>query len=184
VRALERVGEKLRGYHLELYLAAPEVQIAAELACQSTGMTMELVSAAPIGQELPPHDNVLRMHGRARVSIGLSISDAISTSFLEAMMMGSFPIQSNTGCANEWARDGETALFVHPEDPAGVAAAIERAIADDALVDRAAELNARTLAERYDRSRIQDSVVEMYDKILARPPSNHARGMVSAGLSE
>jgi glycosyltransferase involved in cell wall biosynthesis len=88
-------------------------------------------------------------------------------------VMGAFPVQSNTGCLTELVNDGETALIVPPEDPAEIAAAIRRALSDDALVDRAAELNARLAAERLDYQVIQPRVVEMYERIAAeiRAPS-------------
>jgi glycosyltransferase involved in cell wall biosynthesis len=125
-----------------------------------TGISLEI---------LPPaaHEEVLRLHGRSRVSIGLSISDGLSTSALEAMVMGAFPVQSNTSCLTELVKDGETALMVPAEDPPEVAAAIRRALSDDAMVDRAAEINTRLAAERLDCSVIQPQVIEMYERIAA-----------------
>jgi hypothetical protein len=53
--------------------------------------------------EFPPESirkgrliEILKLHGRPRISISLSISDAISRSVLEAMVMGAFPIQRMT----------------------------------------------------------------------------------------
>jgi glycosyltransferase involved in cell wall biosynthesis len=161
LRAIELCAESLKGYRVAIYSAGSDVEIAAELVAQSTGIPIEIVPECS-------HEKMLQLHGCARVSIGLSISDAISTSFLEAMVMGSFPIQSNTGCACEWAEQGKTALFVHPEDPEAVAAALRRAVTDDPLVDRAAEMNARLAAERLDQSVIQPQVTAIYKKIAAR----------------
>ncbi|HYE15908.1 MAG TPA: glycosyltransferase [Pyrinomonadaceae bacterium] len=161
LRALELCADALRGYTVAVHLAEPDTAIAAELFAQRTGLPVEIL---PPGR---PHEEILRLHGRARVSVGLSISDAASTSALEAMVMGSFPVQSETSCLCEWARDGETALLVQPEDPEGVAAAVRRALADDALVDRAAELNARTVAERLDRAVVEPRVVEMYERVVS-----------------
>jgi glycosyltransferase involved in cell wall biosynthesis len=160
----------LKGYRVAIYVASPEVKIAAELLTHSTGIPIDIV---------PPssHEEILRLHGRARVSIGLGISDAISTSLLEAMTMGSFPIQSNTSCANEWVQCGETAILVPPEDPDAVAKALRRALSDDALVDRAAEINAGVTAARLDRSVIQPQVIAMYERILRQTTNvkSHAR---------
>lgn len=156
VRALELCADVLKGYRVVIYSAENAVQISGELLSEATGVPVEFV---------PPvaHDEMLRLHGRARISIGLSISDAISTSFLEAFVMGAFPIQSHTGCADEWARDGEGALLVHPEDPEGIARAIRRALADDALVDRAAEINAATARERLQTSSMSTAVAAVYE---------------------
>ena len=160
LRAIELCASELCGYRVAIYLASPEVKIAAELASQSTGIPIDLSPRCS-------HDDMLRLYGCARIYIGLSISDAISTSLLEAIVMGAFPIQSCTSCADEWIVDGETGLLVPPEDPEPIAAAIRRAISDDALVNRAAELNARLAVERLDQSVIQPQVVAMYEKIAA-----------------
>jgi len=161
LRAIELSTAVLKGYRVAVYLAGEDVRIAAELVSHANGIPIEIVPHSS-------HEDMLRLHGRARVSIGLSIGDAASTSMLEAMVMGSFPIQSCTACADEWIVDGETGFIVPPEDPEPIAAAIRRAVSDDALVDRAAELNAQTVRERLDYRLIQPQVVAMYEKVAAK----------------
>lgn len=148
LRALARLPELLAGRRLVVYSASPEVDLAARLLASETGL--ELALPGPLA-----HEDVLRLHGEARVSIGLSISDGISQSFLEALLMGSFPVQSFTGCACEWAEDGAGALFVPPEEPAQVADALRRALTDDGLVDAAAASNLETARRRLDRPAIR-----------------------------
>jgi glycosyltransferase involved in cell wall biosynthesis len=111
---------------------------------------------------------MLRLYGRARLAIGLSISDGISHGFMEAIIMGAFPIQSFTACVDEWAEDGKTACFVDPENPCNVADAIRRVVLDDGLVDRAAEMNMRTALARLDHSVIRPQVIGMYERVLGR----------------
>ncbi len=158
LRAIALCANELQGYRIAIYLATPEVKIAAELLSQSTGLPIDLIP-------LCSHDEMLRWYGRARVYIGLSISDAISTSLLEAIVMGAFPIQSCTSCADEWIVDGEMGFIVPPEDPEPIAAAIRRALSDDALVDRAAELNTQLASERIDQKIIRPQVIAMYEKV-------------------
>jgi glycosyltransferase involved in cell wall biosynthesis len=168
LRAIELSADALKGYRVAVYLAGEDVRIAAELVSHSTGIPIEIVPHSP-------HEDMLRLHGRARVSIGLSISDGLPASMIEAMEMGSFPIQSDTSCANEWVQNGATGLLVHPEDPEGVAAAIRLAVTEDALVDRAAEINARLTAERLDRSVIQPQVIAMYERVTAQTALKQGR---------
>jgi glycosyltransferase involved in cell wall biosynthesis len=160
LRAIQLCAEKLHGYRVAVFSAGEDVEIAAELVSQSTGIPIEVVPHCS-------HEDTLRLFGSARVYLGLSISDAISTSMLEAIVMGAFPIQSCTACADEWLEDGRTGLIVPPEDDRAVAAAILRAVSDDALVDRAAERNARLANERLDHSVIQPQVIAMYEQIAA-----------------
>ncbi len=161
LRAIALCANALQGYRIAIYLATPEVKIAAELLSQSTGLPIDLIP-------LCSHDEMLRWYGCARVYIGLSISDAISTSLLEAIVMGAFPIQSCTSCADEWIVDGEMGFIVPPEDPEPIAAAIRRAVSDDALVDRATELNTQLASERIDQKIIRPQVIAMYEKVAGQ----------------
>jgi hypothetical protein len=45
---------------------------------------------------------MLDLFASARIYIGISLSDGISTSLLEAMAMGAFPIQTSTACVEDW----------------------------------------------------------------------------------
>ncbi|MBM3254612.1 MAG: glycosyltransferase, partial [Candidatus Omnitrophica bacterium] len=88
------------------------------------------------------------------------------TSLLEAMVMGSFPIQSDTSCANEWFENGKTGILVKAEDPENIQKAIRKAIADDDMVNRAAELNYEMLYERLEYSKIKNKVVNTYKDLV------------------
>lgn len=160
LRALELCADELKAKGLTVVVHSiynPEVRLAVEQAARRTGLRIETLP-------VESREEVLRLQGRARVSIGLSISDGLSTSALEALIMGAFPVQSDTSCLCELVRCGEGALMVPPEDPEAVAAAVRRAVADDELVDRAAEQNARVAAERLSDSVVRPQVVEMYRK--------------------
>lgn len=58
------------------------------------------------------HPELMDLFNRARIYLGCSISDGISTSFLEALSHGVYPIQTNTSCANEWVEKGIHASLV------------------------------------------------------------------------
>jgi glycosyltransferase involved in cell wall biosynthesis len=160
IRALQRCSELLRGYEVVVYLASGEdVEIACRLLAISTGVKVTILSPQQ------SHEAIMRYHGKARISIGLSISDAISTSFLEAIAMGAFPIQSNTSCAHEWIEDGVTGIIVPPEDPEVIEHAIRKALLEDELVDKAAERNWKTVSERLDAEIIRKKAIGMYEEI-------------------
>lgn len=156
LRALELCAEELRGYKVTIYSANPDVSLAAALKSRATGIPFEILGHSP-------HDEVLRLHGSARISIGLSIGDAISTSLLEAMAMGSFPIQSDSSCAEEWITHGRSGFVVPAEDPAAVAGALKAALADDAMVDLAARVNEQTIQSRASWDIVRPQVLDMYE---------------------
>jgi len=160
IRALAICADVLKGYRVAVYSFGLEVEISARLFEKDTGIPVELIPQCG-------HDELLRWYGCSRVYIGLSISDAISTSLLEAVVMGAFPIQSNTSCANEWIKDGDSGFIVPAEDPEAISQAIREAVLNDSLVDTADELNKKTARERLDESIIGPQVVRMYKEILA-----------------
>ena len=111
LRAIALCADVLQDYRIIVNQATADVTLAAELVGHETGLKIDII-------ERGPHDEILRLLGAARICIGLSISDGISHTLLEAMVMGAFPIQSCTACADEWIVEGETGLIVPPEDPA------------------------------------------------------------------
>ncbi|MGB9688902.1 glycosyltransferase [Thermogutta sp.] len=170
IYALRLCRELLQGYEVAIYTGGrdPEaVHIAGELLAQDAGINVTFIPPRT------PHKNMLGWHGRARVSIGLSISDSIAISLLEAMLMGSFPIQSNTGAAHEWIHDGYTGFIVPPEDPHAVAEAIRQALHRDELVDSAATINLETIKARCDSRSIRKIVKEAYKRVVECDSVNH-----------
>jgi glycosyltransferase involved in cell wall biosynthesis len=160
LRALARSANIMEGYQVAIYAANSDVQIAARLFAQDTHIPVEII---------PPcsHEELLRWYGKARIYIGLSISDAISTSLLEAIVMGAFPIQSDRSCANEWIQHGKNGFIVPPEDPDIIAEAIKEAILNDDLVDQASAINAVVSRDRLDASKLKPQVIKMYQDIVA-----------------
>ncbi len=57
---------------------------------------------------------MLEEFSKSRIYIGASRSDGVSTSFLEALATGAYPIQTSTSCANEWVSRGAVASIVTP----------------------------------------------------------------------
>ena len=162
IRALERCAEVLEGFTLVIYCntMGQDIKIAAELLSQSTKMDVKLLPANI------PNEEILAWHGKARISIGLSISDAISTSLLEAMAMGSFPIQSNTSCGDEWIQDGVTGILVPAEDPEIIEQAIRKALENDILADSAATVNYQKILEDADYDHLRELTLQSYFKVV------------------
>lgn len=76
----------------------------------------------------------------ARIYIGCSISDGISTSFLESLVSGAYPIQTSTSCANEWIDKGAVASLVKL-DAEEIAEEIKGALENDDLVNTSQDKN-------------------------------------------
>ncbi|MBI5943846.1 MAG: glycosyltransferase [Chloroflexi bacterium] len=162
LRALARCADIINkhDYSIGIFSATPEVKIASELLSLETGIPIEIIPPCP-------HSEMLKKYGQARVYLGLSISDAISTSLLESIVMGSFPIQSFTSCADEWIVDGQSGFIVPPEDVDIIEEALRRALTDNELVDQTAIINRETARNRLDSAIIQPKVINFYQHVYS-----------------
>jgi glycosyltransferase involved in cell wall biosynthesis len=108
----------------------------------------------------------VKLLGRAKLSIGLNISDGTPNTMLESMMMGAFPIQSDTISTREWITDGVNGLLVDPDDPDDLAKAIRRSIDDTDLLESAASANTAEIGEKLQREEVSKKVVHIYRAVL------------------
>lgn len=100
------------------------------------------------------HALLMKEFSRSRLYIGCSRSDGISTSFLEAIVHGAYPIQTNSSCANEWLSKGFSGAVVD-SDLSIIQEAVRKALSDDNLVNEAF-LNNHNLAKMHlSRERIE-----------------------------
>lgn len=166
--AVDMCGDLLEGREIVLYAAYGEsvVEMARQVA--------ELHGARLTVMPRVPYEEILKMQGRVRVSLGVSMSDGISTSFLEALLGGAFPVQSSTACAREWVIDGEGGLLVDPTDVTAIARALRRALTDDSLVDRATFVNDQVIEAHLDAGAIRAATIAGYRRVVAE----HAKSVV------
>lgn len=152
----------LAGYRILVPLASAEVTRWVDK------MRTELALDVGLAPYVPDHEDAIDRLARARVVIGVGISDGISTTLLESMAVGTFPIQSSTACADEWVECGRSGFVVSPWDTGAIAEAIHRAVTDDELVDTAAAVNLRTVASRWSAAINGAKVWEIYEQAAAR----------------
>jgi hypothetical protein len=170
IEALRLCGDQLNGFELVVYLASDETKEALTRLGDIQGLRTTILPYSP-------HEEMLRLMGRARIAIGIGTSDGSPNAMLEAMVAGALPIQSNTISTAEWISDGENGLLVAPEDPQIIAAAIRRSLTDDRLVDHAAEINTRVADQRLDSSVVQPRVIELYRKVAGQAASRANSGI-------
>jgi glycosyltransferase involved in cell wall biosynthesis len=98
---------------------------------------------------------------KSRLYIGCSASDGISTSFLEALTTGAYPIQTNTSCAGEWVDYGAVASLINL-NLHELETEIKRAISDDDLVELAGKSNLQVVIRHLDFEKIKKIALEFY----------------------
>jgi glycosyltransferase involved in cell wall biosynthesis len=107
------------------------------------------------------HKDFLKEFSNSRAYIGFSCSDGISTSFLEALVHGTYPIQSNTSCADEWIDRGCVASVINL-DRAELFRAIHSALSNDRLVDTAAEVNMGIAFSVLEYEKVREQALKFY----------------------
>ena len=163
LEALERCADVLGDFEIVVYAASRGIEAVVERMRAQHGLRIRVLPRSP-------HRNILQLFGKARLAIGVNVTDGVPNAMLEAMTMGAFPLQSDTESTAEWITHGENGLLVEPGNPAQIADAIRRAVLDDELVDHAANHNARLLFDRLDISIVKPKVIDLYKRAAATGP--------------
>lgn len=142
--AVHMASAALAKFAIRISLAGSEVQAMARLMAERDGLD---IACEPY---VASHAESIARLARARLSVGMGISDGISTTLLESMAVGTFPIKGNSSCACEWVENGRTGMVLSPHDTRALAEALVRAAGDDGLVDEAAPVNRATVEQRWD----------------------------------
>jgi len=161
LRALDITHDLLQDYQIRVFSPFPEVIQEAGRLRRAGRLDIACL------REQVAHAEILRLHGQARISLAVSIGDGISTALLEAMAMGSFPIQTCTACAEEWIIDGQSGFIVRPDDPEQIAEKLAIAVADDGLVDRAAAINNARIRGAGSQRAVRATVQSAYERAVA-----------------
>jgi hypothetical protein len=107
------------------------------------------------------HFDLQNLFSVARIYIGCSISDGVSTSFLEALVGGAYPIQTNTSCAGEWVKKGAVGTLINL-DEGDLRLAINSVIHDSATLDFAQKTNNQLALNHLEYSRIKSIANSFY----------------------
>jgi hypothetical protein len=157
LEAIEKLKEELRGFEIVVYSANLKIVRRASQLKRKSGLNLVVHKKGSLA-----HQEVLGIFAKSRIYVGLSMSDGISTSLLEAMSMGAFPIQTSTSCADEWITNGSSGILVRSIEPEEVAKAISTALQDDALVDSASEANRQEIESKANPKKLNQSAKSFY----------------------
>jgi glycosyltransferase involved in cell wall biosynthesis len=134
LKACEIAAEHLRGFEVVIYSASIKSRIRALKLRHVHRVRVTIL------KKRTPHSEMLKHFSEARAYIGISLSDGISTSLLEAMATGCYPIQTNTSCANEWV-GAESRSIVKLDRHYEISDTIKFALSDDTHVDISSQRN-------------------------------------------
>ena len=140
--ALELVKTDLSNFEIRIFSASESVRLQVEFLRSTKQWDIEVISRTS-NLEIKKH------FSESRLYIGLAISDGLSTSMVEAMANGAFPIQSVNSAVRIFIEDGISGFAVDPWDLFQIARDIDIVLNGDELVDKASKLNIETLERKY-----------------------------------
>ncbi len=167
LEALKLCGDILAGYTVVIHSAIgthaskylDDVRAAANEVSDHCKVAVEFMPLSPL-------EIVWQLFGKSRIALAISSADGIPNAMLEAMIMGAYPIQSDTGGLDTWIEHGVNGSLAPYDDPQAIADAIRIAISDDQLVEKAAEMNRAATNSRIDTGVIRPRVIQTYQAIL------------------
>jgi glycosyltransferase involved in cell wall biosynthesis len=142
IQVLSEISESLVDFEILVFSASDSVKAHVDYLNNSNGMKIRVLNRMP-------NSDLQKYFRNSRIYIGMSISDGLSTSMVEAMSAGTFPIQSANSAAPKFLVDGQSGFVVDPWDLPTLKESILKALEDDLLVDAAAELNLETLKRKF-----------------------------------
>lgn len=97
LEAIEQISDEIRPFHVVVYSANWVTIRKARQVRKRTGLRITIFRKGAL-----THDEMLSLFSESLIYVGVSLSDGISTSLLEAMAMGAIPVQTSTACCDEW----------------------------------------------------------------------------------
>ena len=155
--AISLCAVELRGFEVCIYSSDFRSRRIARRLAKNQGIRVNVLRKYELS-----HNEMLQYFRDSRLYLGVSMSDGISTSLLEALASGTFPIQTSTSCADEWIIDGVNGFIVDWTDTEEIALAIKRTLLDDALVDNAAIINSDVAKKRLSPESFRNSNSNYY----------------------
>ena len=141
--AISLCAVELQNYEICLYSSDRRSRRIARSISRKTGLKFLLLKKYEM-----THGEILQLFRESRIYLGISMSDGISTSLLEAIASGTFPIQSNTSCADEWVENDVNGYVIDWENAVKISEFVKKALLDDKMVDEASALNYQIALER------------------------------------
>ena len=162
IKACELAADQLHGYEVVIYSASLKARLRALKLKHVHKVRVTIL------KKRTPHHEMLKHFSEARVYVGISLSDGISTSLLEAMATGCYPIQTNTSCANEWV-GAESRSIVKLDRHYEISDTIKFALSDYTHVDISSQRNYEFVQKYASSAAVSQVAVGFYNNFTNSP---------------
>lgn len=160
IRALAEISDKLAGKRIVVFSAERAARRAADKFLKPLGIKYELYPKFALR-----HDDMLDLYRKSLVYIGLSKSDGLPASMLEAMSQGAFPIQTSSACTDGWFEPDTSGFVVDVDRVSEVGERVAELLGNPSLLREAQTANLETINKRYSRSKVTKQLT--YDELFA-----------------
>lgn len=112
------------------------------------------------------HTQMMELFSKSAAYLGFSRSDGISTSFLEALSTGAYPLQTSTACVDEWREKGAVFHSLDIERPGDAVENLLAVLNDVDLRQRAMRINFEVAQQHLNVDEIADAFRDDYRSVL------------------
>jgi hypothetical protein len=158
LKAMRRIKPLLKGYEVIIYSCSKELMPLVEEIQNGNEFKLKVVDDLQ-------YQDILLMTAGSRISITNNFYDGVPNTMLEAMAFGTFPIQSNTAITEGWIEDGVNGILTIPGDENNIAEAIKKALSDDQLIDKAADINRALVRKKLNGEMIKSEMDRIYSSL-------------------
>lgn len=160
IQALGQLGEALDGLDVLVYSCERKTLRAIRKLEPSLRRRIKIYKKGAL-----PHEEMMSNFARALIYVGVSESDGISTSMVEAMAMGCYPVQTSTACSSEWFAGPSQGQEINEIKVEEISKAIGSAIQAARKTDDESWHQRRLdVLARLDGRRIADTAISFYNK--------------------
>jgi glycosyltransferase involved in cell wall biosynthesis len=144
ILAIDKIIDKIQDFKIVIFSASPKITDFCKKIKLSSKIQLDIIESNTALSQTEMYN----LFSKSRIYIGISKSDGISTSMLEAISLGAFPIQSNTSCGSEWIRNNISGFLVPWNDINIISKKILSVIHDNFLIEKSAKLNWTTIQKK------------------------------------
>lgn len=146
IEQLSRLPQLLYGKRIVVFSAERAARKAAKKYLQPLGISYTLYPKFGLS-----HKDMLDLYRRSIIYVGLSRSDGLPASMLEAMSQGAFPVQTNSACIEGWFQPGISGVEVDVNNVGTVGEKVAQLLSTPDLLREAQSENLATINSRYSR---------------------------------